>query len=150
MKMVEEQGDTTELVLNTSVPEQTADINSSANETSTIFVHVCGAVKRPGVYELDEGARVCDAINAASGFKKKADDTKINQAQLLTDGEQIVVPYCSSNREDFSEQDAMLLKKIVLYRKLGLSVSDIKKIFNCPDNLTCILHQSLKTDLIFT
>lgn len=70
-----------------------------------IFVHVCGAVKRPGVYELDEGARVCDAINAASGFKKKADDTKINQAQLLTDGEQIVVPYCSSNREDFSEQD---------------------------------------------
>ena len=66
---------------------------------------MCGAVKRPGVYELDEGARVCDAINAASGFKKKADDTKINQAQLLTDGEQIVVPYCSSNREDFSEQD---------------------------------------------
>ena len=48
--------------------------------------------------------------------------------------EELIVPNVLENGyKDFSEQDAMLLKKIVLYRKLGLSVSDIKKIFNSGD-----------------
>ena len=115
MKMVEEQGDTTELVLNTSVPEQTADINSSANETSTIFVHVCGAVKQPDVYELPAGARVCDAIKAASGFRKKADDTFINQAEALMDGQQIYVPFKDkegSNVQTSTEQTSSNTGKV--------------------------------------
>lgn len=70
------------------------EIEQSQN---TIFVHVCGAVKRPGVYELTPDARVCDAIKAAKGLKKKAADTDVNQAQKVSDGEQIYIPYRSHN-----------------------------------------------------
>ena len=34
-----------------------------------------------------------------------------------------------------------LLKQIVLYRKLGLSISEIKLVFENQNEITCILHQ---------
>ena len=56
--------------------------------------------------------------------------------------EELIVPNVLENGyKDFSEQDATLLKKIVLYRKLGLGVGDIKNILNDSDKLACILHQ---------
>ena len=54
-------------------------------------------MKRPGVYELETDARVCDAIKAAKGLKKKAADTDVNQAQKVSDGEQVYIPYRSNN-----------------------------------------------------
>lgn len=71
---------------------------------ATIFVHVCGAVKRPGVYELETDARVCDAIKAAKGLKKKAADTDVNQAQKVSDGEQVYIPYRSNNTAEESAE----------------------------------------------
>ena len=43
--------------------------------------------------------------------------------------------------KDFSEQDMELLKQIVLYRKLGLSISEIKLVFENHNEISCILHQ---------
>ena len=57
-----------------------------------IFVHVCGAVKKEGVYELFPDARVVDAIRAAGGCTKKAASFGINQAEALKDGVQVYVP----------------------------------------------------------
>ena len=57
-----------------------------------IFVHVCGAVRREGVYELSPDARVVDAIRAAGGCTKKAASFGINQAEALKDGVQVYVP----------------------------------------------------------
>ena len=59
---------------------------------SKIYVHVCGAVVKPGVYELDSGDRVVDAIKAAGGFNAKADETCVNQAKVISDSEQIYIP----------------------------------------------------------
>ncbi len=59
---------------------------------SQVVVYVCGAVKHPGVYKFTAGSRVNDAVNAASGFKKGAARTAINQARVLEDGEQITIP----------------------------------------------------------
>jgi competence protein ComEA len=56
-----------------------------------LLVHVAGWVNKPGVYELHEGQRVIDAIQAAGGAKNGADLTTINLAALLTDAQQIVV-----------------------------------------------------------
>ena len=56
-----------------------------------VLVHVVGAVASPGVYQLDPDARVLDAIFAAGGFLKNADETSINLARPINDGEQIVV-----------------------------------------------------------
>jgi competence protein ComEA len=56
-----------------------------------IYVHVVGYVVHPGLYALQVGDRVSDAIFAADGFGKHADQASINLARPLTDGEQIVV-----------------------------------------------------------
>ena len=56
--------------------------------------------------------------------------------------EELIIPNVLENGyKDFSEQDAILLKKIVLYRKLGLSVGDLKNILGDSNKLACILHQ---------
>ena len=55
-------------------------------------VHVVGAVRHPGVYRLAAGTRVRDAVRRAGGATRGARLSGINLAQLLADGEQIVVP----------------------------------------------------------
>lgn len=61
-------------------------------ESPSLFVHVTGAVMRPGLFELAEGSRVIDAIAAAGGFTEEANRDQLNLARLLTDGEQFAVP----------------------------------------------------------
>jgi len=56
-------------------------------------VHVAGAVVRPGVYDLAEGSRVADAVDAAGGFVVEADQNALNLAAFLEDGERLDVPY---------------------------------------------------------
>ena len=56
------------------------------------FVHVCGAVQNPGVYQLPEGARCFQAIEAAGGATPEADTAAINLAAKIVDGEQIYLP----------------------------------------------------------
>lgn len=55
------------------------------------FVHVAGAVARPGLYTLAPGGRVADAIEAAGGPGAKADLDLLNLAAPLTDGMKIEV-----------------------------------------------------------
>jgi competence protein ComEA len=56
------------------------------------LVHVAGAVRRPGVYRLRDGARVQDALRRAGGAARGADLAAINLAARVADGQQIVVP----------------------------------------------------------
>lgn len=66
--------------------------DKKSDRQSQVVVYICGAVKHPGVYKFTAGSRVNDAVNAASGFKKGAARTAINQARVLEDGEQITIP----------------------------------------------------------
>ena len=56
------------------------------------LVHVAGAVRRPGVYRLADGARVQDAVRRAGGATSRADTGAINLAARVADGQQVVVP----------------------------------------------------------
>ena len=58
----------------------------------TLYVHVCGAVNAPGVYELRADARIYEALEAAGGMTEDAAADWINQAEALSDGERIYVP----------------------------------------------------------
>lgn len=60
--------------------------------SAPVFVHMLGAVRRPGLYQLRGGARVVDAIGAAGGFAPEAEQGGVNLARVLSDGEQVVVP----------------------------------------------------------
>ena len=57
-----------------------------------LYVHVCGHVNQPGVYELQPDSRVFEAIEAAGGMTVTAAFSYLNQAELLKDGQQIYVP----------------------------------------------------------
>jgi competence protein ComEA len=64
----------------------------SASVASRLVVDVVGAVRRPGVYRLREGARIEDAVRKAGGPARSADLSLVNLAAPLADGMQIVVP----------------------------------------------------------
>lgn len=70
-----------------------------SGEALTICVHVCGAVKAPGVYELAAGSRVFEAVREAGGFTEEADESYVNQAQRLTDGAKLVIPTVEQVKE---------------------------------------------------
>lgn len=64
---------------------------ASASPATVILVDVAGWVRRPGVYELAEGARVIDAIDAAGGARPGAVLSSLNLAAPLVDGTQVLV-----------------------------------------------------------
>lgn len=57
-----------------------------------LFVHVLGAVRSPGLFQVHPGARVVDAVAAAGGFSDDANQAGVNLARPIADGEQITVP----------------------------------------------------------
>jgi competence protein ComEA len=57
-----------------------------------IWVDVAGAVRRPGLYSLPDGARVAAALERAGGVGRKADRAAVNLAAKLMDGQQVFVP----------------------------------------------------------
>ena len=71
-----------------SAPTSAAADGSSAE----LFVHVSGAVNKPGLIRLAPGARVVDAVEAAGGFADGADPAGLNLARRLHDGEQLRAP----------------------------------------------------------
>lgn len=65
---------------------------SFSGAAAEMQVHVDGAVKSPGVYALPAGSRVIDAVEAAGGLTEDARSSGVNLAQVLADGQQVVIP----------------------------------------------------------
>ncbi|MGV1035184.1 MAG: helix-hairpin-helix domain-containing protein [Microbacteriaceae bacterium] len=68
------------------------DGSPGGSSFGTLYVHVSGAVVRPGLVTVSVGARLVDAIAAAGGFTAEADQSAVNLARAVNDGEHIVVP----------------------------------------------------------
>ncbi|MDD6492425.1 MAG: helix-hairpin-helix domain-containing protein [Firmicutes bacterium] len=67
------------------------DADSAITEEAYV-VHICGAVENPGIYMLEAGSRIYQAIDAAGGLCEDAAGDYLNQADTLTDGMKIYVP----------------------------------------------------------
>jgi competence protein ComEA len=65
---------------------------SGGEERAGLYVHVAGAVRRPGLVRVPAGARVAEAVLRAGGPGRKADLTGVNLAAQVEDGQQVVVP----------------------------------------------------------
>jgi competence protein ComEA len=80
-------------VVTVATPSQSAAsaTPSMAKSASKIVVHVLGAVRHPGLVKLPENSRVQDAIDAAGGLTRQADPGELNLAQLLGDGQQVLI-----------------------------------------------------------
>ncbi len=85
---------TQETVRITEAVSETGSAHSEPLNPETEFhvtVHVCGAVRTPGVYRLPENSRLVDAVHAAGGFLDNADTVWCNQARYVEDQEQILI-----------------------------------------------------------
>ena len=67
-------------------------VRLTENGEDLIYVYVCGQVKSPGVYVLDEGSRLFEAVDMAGGMLSGGDLSRINLAAVLTDGQKIYIP----------------------------------------------------------
>lgn len=66
------------------------------------YVYLCGEVNVPGVYAVPEGTRLYEVLELAGGFSLTADQTRINIAICVTDGQQVYIP----SIEETKQQDA--------------------------------------------
>jgi competence protein ComEA len=57
-----------------------------------LWVDVAGAVRRPGLYKVPAGSRLAVAVDRAGGVSSRGDETGVNLAAELHDGQQIIVP----------------------------------------------------------
>jgi competence protein ComEA len=71
-----------------AISEEASDVEITQQ---FLFVHIVGEVKAPGMYQLPLGARLVDAVFAAGGLTADADNSSVNLARELSDGEQVVV-----------------------------------------------------------
>ena len=81
---------------NDSLTQQTAE-----SEDGQIYIHIVGAVKKPGVYTFQKKPRVIEVVEKAGGFTKDAVTAEINQAELVEDGTQLAI----ASQKDFKEKD---------------------------------------------
>jgi len=65
---------------------------AAGGKAPELYVHVAGAVRRPGLVQVPTGSRVAEALAQAGGPTRKADLTGVNLAAQVEDGQQVVVP----------------------------------------------------------
>lgn len=90
-----------------AVSEEPEDTEEERTDRGVIVVHVCGCVNQPGVYELTEGSRLYEAIDAAGGAGAEAAVDYLNQAAIAEDGQQIYVPSLSEVEEGTASPEGM-------------------------------------------
>jgi competence protein ComEA len=64
----------------------------TAGAGGAVYVHVAGAVRRPGLVRVHAGSRVAAAVARAGGPSPRAELSGVNLAAQLEDGQQVVVP----------------------------------------------------------
>ena len=88
-----------------------------------LYVYVCGAVKKPGVYVITEGERITHVLEAAGGMTKDAAKNYLNLAELVEDGQQIYVPF-----EDELKQNTVSADNEADDGKVNLNTADVTQL----------------------
>lgn len=89
-----------------SINEQPSD---SVAIEQYLYVHIVGEVVTPGMYQLPLGARLVDAVFAAGGLTEFADNSSVNLARELSDGEQVVVSSVNEKSETLGTSSGGLI-----------------------------------------
>lgn len=107
-------------------------VDSTSTETTAVFVmvHVCGSVFEPGVYRLENGARVVDAIEAAGGVKEEAVPDYLNLARLICDGDRIYVPSITEEGTILYETESYYISESSI--KINLNTATKEELMNLP------------------
>lgn len=95
-----------------------------------IAIHVSGAVLNPGVYELPEGSRANDAIEAAGSASEDAVPDALNLARVLSDGEQIIVP--TVEEQERLEEAAVAGQTLDAGGKVNINTATVEQLDSLP------------------
>ena len=121
--------------------EHLSSENTSQSEETIIYIDIKGAVNRPGLYQLSEGSRMIDAIEAAGGLTIEADDRTINLAEKLFDQQKIIV-YTESemaeklmqeDRDNLLDRDYHLSSPSVASQKININIATIDELQALPN-----------------
>lgn len=94
-----------------------------------IIVEIKGEVKKPDVYEINDGSIIRDLINMAGGLTEKANIDGINRAEKLRDNQLIVIPNkdsANNNGTVISTQGGVSSEGIININ--SASLSELQKI----------------------
>ena len=97
------------------------------NEIAKIKIHITGEVKNEGIVELEEGARIYDAIKIAGDVTEFADLSKVNLAYELSDGQKVYIPSKNEEIEEYVSLDAgenVLEASEVIEGKININIAD--------------------------
>lgn len=89
--------------------------NQKETNENKIIIHITGAIKKEGIYELKENSRIADAIEAAEGLTENANIQDINLAYVLEDGEKIHIPTKEETKQSNSEEIEKNTDKTTVY-----------------------------------
>ena len=93
----------------------------------SISVDVSGAVNTPGVYKLNDGDRIEEAIRLAGGFSEKANSEYIsknlNLAQKLSDGTKIYIPFEGSTPPNGSVDYGQVSGAAIVIGKININTA---------------------------
>lgn len=103
-------------------------------QPQTMTVYVAGAVARPGVYVLDAGARVEDALARAGGLLAGAEAAKLNLALALNDGSHIYAPEATTADPQPGESDSASTRgaSVTLGNVVNLNVATLEQLMELP------------------
>lgn len=100
-----------------------------------IFIHLSGAVQKPGLYKLASDSRVNDALVLAGGLAEKADriwfEKNINLAQKLTDGIKIYIPF-KGETDSFKQTGSSLGSSSTFQGKINLNTASLSELDSLP------------------
>ncbi len=139
--------------------EKNNDSELKNEERINIYADISGCVEKPGVYEVEEGTRMFQLIEKAGGLTKDADIEGLNRAEIVSDGQKIIIyakgerhesentGVSSSGKININTADASQLQtisgvgpvtaeKIIEYRKANgkfSSIEDIKNVSGIGD-----------------
>lgn len=86
-----------------STKEQNLLKTKDNDRENKITIYITGAIKKEGVYEIDENSRIADCIEIAGGLNEDADINNINLAYILCDGMKIHIPRKNENVNEIQD-----------------------------------------------
>ncbi len=114
---------------------ETEPVEEKVEEPQKIKFDIKGEVITPGVYEIEAGKRVSDAIEKSGGLTENADTTLINLSKNITD-EMVIIIY-NKNEIEKLRQELTTTKTVIEY---------IEKECSCPDTINDACTTPAQTD----
>ena len=91
-----------------------SDDSTKDDSNTDIYVHICGAVINPGVYQVPVGTRVYQALELAGGSSDDAYLSGINLADKLADGQKVYIPAEGENAEGILSIDSGGVQSVMI------------------------------------